>query len=384
MSEPDPADWIEKWSNTLALAGCHVCDAIYLIPYDKAPLTCPLCAQGELLLLDEEADRPIYTQPPELAVPFSVPQDKRTRILKQFLSSIWIKPDDLKLDRLNDRVQSVYLPMWLVDADVQAQWWAETGYNYEVISHREQYQRDQWRTQRVRETKIRWEPRAGRLQRHYDNKIAPALEEHDAFIRQLGWYRLEEAEPYRPEITQTALVRLPNRPPDDAWPEAQTALRQAAQEECRQAAAADHIREFRWTAEFANPNWTQLLLPLYTTWYQDDDGRPQMVYLHGQTGKLYGRRRASLKKARRYALVMLALAALAGAFALFFFLLGLFIAPGILALATLGFLAALFFGILAIVPVGLAWYTNHTEKFNELHRLARDTAVLYDQKAEPR
>ncbi len=367
MTETDqPTQWTTKWGDNLALAGCDACDTIYLIPYDKAPLPCPLCGQGELLLLDEDADRPVYTQPPELAVPFSVPQEKRERILKQFTSSVWIKPDDLKLDRLNGRTQPIYLPMWLVDADVQAQWQAETGYNYEIVSHREQYQGNEWRTQRIKETKIRWEPRVGQLQRHYDNKTAPALEEHDAFAQKLGRYRLEEAEPYRPETVQEALVHLPNRPPDDAWTEAQIALNQAAQEECRQAAAADHIRQFRWTATYANQNWTQLLLPLYTTWYKDDDDRPQMIYLHGQTGKLYGSRRASMKKARKYALMMLALAALAGAAAFFFFLLGIFVAAEILALATLGFLAAVFFGILAIVPVGLAWYTNHTAAINEL------------------
>ncbi len=380
MTETDqPTQWTTEWGDNLALAGCDACDTLYLIPYDKAPLPCPLCGQGELLLLDEDADRPVYTQPPELVVPFSVPQDKRERVLKQFASSVWIKPDDLKLDRLNGRIQPIYLPMWLVDADVQAQWRAEAGYNYEIVSHREQYQDNQWRTQRVKETKIRWEPRAGRLQRHYDNKTAPALEEHDAFARKLGRYRLEEAELYRPELIREAFVRLPNRPPDDAWTEAQIALNQAAQEECRQAAAADHIRDFRWTAEFANQNWTQLLLPLYTTWYRDDDDQPQMVYLHGQTGNLYGSRRASMKKARKYALITLALAAMAGAAAFFFFLLGIFVASEILALATLGFLAALFLGILAIVPVGMAWYTNHSAELNELQQLGRAAAVLHNQ-----
>ncbi len=381
MTETDqPTQWTTEWGDNLALAGCDACDTLYLIPYDKAPLPCPLCGQGELLLLDEAADRPIYTQPPELVVPFSVTPEKRQHQLKKFVSGIWIKPNDLKLDRLNGRIQAIYLPMWLVDADVQARWQAETGYNYEIVSHREQYQGNQWHTQRIKETKIRWEPRVGQLQCHYDNKTAPALEEHDVFAQKLGRYRLEDAELYQPEVTREALVRLPNRPPDDAWTDAQVSLRTAALQECCQAAAADHIRDFRWTAEFANQNWTQLLLPLYTTWYRDDEDQPQMIYLHGQTGKLYGSRRASMKKARKYALIMLALAALSGMVAFFFFLLGIFVAAEILALATLGFLTAVFFGVLAVVPVGLAWYTNHTAELNALQQLARDTAVLNNQK----
>lgn len=379
MTELDQTRWTKEWGDALALAGCDACDALYLLPYDKPPITCPLCGQGELLLLDESADRPIYTQPPELYVPFSVPADKQQQRLKEFVSGIWIRPDDLQLEKLNGRIQPIYLPMWLVDADVQAQWQAETGYNYEIISHREQYKGNQWHTQRIKETKTRWEPRVGQLQRHYDNKIAPALEEHDAFAHSLGNYRLEEAEPYQPQAVQDAFIRLPNRPPEDAWTDAQIALRQAAQQECRQAASADHIREFRWTPAFQNQNWTQMLLPLYTTYYLDDDNQPQIIYLHGQTGRLSGTRRASMKKARKYALILLALAAIAGAAAFLFFLLGTFVAAELLALATLGFLAAVFFGVLAILPVGLAWYTNHTTAVSAIQQFARQAAILNDQ-----
>ena len=100
------------------------------------------------------------------------------------------------------------------------------------------------------------------------------------------------------------MARLPNRPPQDAWPDARPRFQDEATQECCQAAGGDHIREFRWSAEYDNLNWTQLLLPVYTTYYLDDEQKPQVVLIHGQSGRISGARRASLKRARRMALII--------------------------------------------------------------------------------
>jgi hypothetical protein len=141
----------------------------------------------------------------------------------------------------------------------------------------------------------------GTLQRHYANRPAPALEEQKTLERVLGPFKLDEAQPYTPAAAADTVLRYPNRPPDDAWPEAEAAIKRAATDECRVAAAAEHIREFRWSAQFANQHWTQLLLPIFTTHYTDDDGETQMVYVHGQTGRVVGQKRASGAQARKWA-----------------------------------------------------------------------------------
>ncbi len=371
--------WMNAWGSDYSLAGCEACDTTYLVPYQKVPMACPHCGVGELLLFEETADHPAYTHPPEQIVPFSVQPDKVTQALKSFTSSIWIKPDDLKPQKLNGRLQQIFLPLWLVDADVQAKWQAEVGFNYDVVSHREKFSNNQWQTQRIQETKIRWEPRVGTLTRHYDNKIAPAMEEHNEFANKLGRYRLEDAQPYRENEANNAIVRLPNRSPDDAWSTAQIALRTAAMAECQQATAADHIREFKWQATFHEQHWTQMLLPLYTTWYTDDDGKAQMIFLHGQTGKLFGSKRASMKKARKYALVFFVLASIIAALSLILLLGGLYLATELMGLASLGFMTAVFVGFLSLIPLGIAWYTNHVSYVDAARQLAKDVATLSGQ-----
>lgn len=368
--------WTAAWGSDYSLAGCETCDTTYLVPYQKVPMACPHCGVGELLLFDETADGPVYTHPPEQIVPFSVQPGKVRQTLKDFTSSIWIKPHDLKPEKLNGRLQQIFLPLWLVDADVQAKWQAEVGFNYDIVSHREKYSNNQWQTQRIQETKIRWEPRVGTLTRHYDNKIAPAMEEHNEFANKLGRYRLEDAQPYDETAVDDAVMRLPNRAPDDAWSTAQIALRTAAIEECRQATAADHIREFKWQAAYRDQHWTQMLLPLYTTYYMDDDDKAQMIFVHGQTGKLFGSKRASMKKARKYALVFFVIASIIAGFSFLLLLGGLFLATELMGLASLGFMAAVFIGFLAMIPLVIAWYTNHVSYVDTARQLAKDVATL--------
>jgi hypothetical protein len=114
------------------------------------------------------------------------------------------------------------------------------------------------------------------------------------------------------------VVRLPNRAPRDAWYDAARGFRDAAAGECRQAAGAEHIREFGWSPQFGDLRWTQLLLPAYTTYYLDDGGAVRRVIVHGQAGRASGPRRASMKRAwlRALLVVVAALLLVAAALAL--------------------------------------------------------------------
>lgn len=350
--------WIQDWQSDLVLAGCEQCDWLFLLPPANLPRYCPHCAQAELVTMDETADKPIYQHPPEQVLPFLFSHDQAQQKLDQFAKKRWLSPADLTPAQVNGRLQRIYLPLWLVDADVQARWQAEVGFNYEVVTHREAYKNNRWQTQEVKRIQKRWEPRVGQLQRHYANSPAPALEEQAQIEGRLGPLDMSKVQVYQPAVIADTLVRLPNRPPDDAWPDAEIIIRLAATEECRQAAAADHIRRHTWKPTYSGINWTQLLYPLYTTYYTDDDGRKQIIYLHGQTGRLVGRRRVSSKQALKWSLTMGAVAGVCGVLALIAFLVG-FVLPDIIFLAGLFFLAGMGTAVFAFMPMLYAWYMNN-------------------------
>ncbi|MFZ0544274.1 MAG: hypothetical protein WAM60_02465 [Candidatus Promineifilaceae bacterium] len=356
----DPA----KWGVRLEAAVCEHCDWSYLLPPNSPPQRCPHCFNATLTAVEQPFEQlPIY--PPEMVIKPQLSRGKIAAQIEQFAKGIPFTPKDLSPDTLSGRIRHTYIPLWLVDSNVHADWRAEMGYDYQVVSHQEIYDQNKggWHTKEVKETRIRWEPRIGRLNRTYNNHLAPALEDEAEMGQRLGEYQLKSAEPYQPALIAQAFIRLPNRAPEDAWPDAEPAFLQAGTADCQKAAEADHIRDYRWSAEFHNRNWTQLLRSVYATYYLDDDGQPHPVYLNGQTGFISGSRRASMKLARRWTLIILAIALILFGVGGILAAVGyLFEVPGGTTIGSIGLFFSLIIAALALLPIFVAW------NFNRKHR----------------
>ena len=363
QAEPRPVSpsphLADGWGRPLRAVICNRCDWGFLVGVEATEARCPRCFHPALAPLPDAGDALPYVRPPELLIPFSLSQEILTRRVAAFAEGIPFPPQDLNAASLRSRLQPLYLPMWLVDAETEARWEAEAGFDYQVVSHQERYadRRGGWTTREVEETRVRWEPRVGELRRTYANVAAPALEEDAALRRRLGEWDWQRAQRYDDASTSEAWIRLPNRTPDDAWPAAEPTVRQQAADECRRAAGADHIRQFRWTPTYAERNWTLLLAPIYTTYYVDDEGQPQAVLIHGQTGQIDGARRASMQRAQRTSLILALIALSIFIVSLVIAAAGL-VAPPVAILGGLGILIALMLGLGALVPILRVWQFN--------------------------
>ncbi|MCI0393660.1 MAG: hypothetical protein L0332_27650 [Chloroflexi bacterium] len=349
---------IAGWRAWLEAFVCEQCDWSYLLPPGSPAQRCPNCFQTMLAPLEGDLSKVAYNRPPELVIPARLPPELLQQRLHDFTRGIPFAPRDLTAANLHGRMRQGYLPLWLVDGDVGALWQAEAGFNYQVVSHQDRYAQGGWASQEVKEARIRWEPRLGRLARRYHNLPAPALEEEASLARRLGAYQLPAAVAYEPSLLSESFVRLPNRPPDNAWPDAIPSFQATAAQECQQAAGADHWREFRWSPEYGNLNWTQLLRPVYTTYYLADAGRPVVVLINGQTGQVSGPRRASMKRARWATLLILGLAVVIAVFSLLLALVSI-LEPRLLTASGAGLVLAMAIGLLAFLPLIIAWQFNH-------------------------
>ena len=351
----------QLWGASMHLAVCERCDWGYVLPSDVPAGQCPHCHRETLTGLEEGFDQLPVIRPPEQLIPFAISEETARQSIQTFARQVTFAPPDLKPQTLLGRLRRLYLPRWLVDGEAGAMWQAEVGFDYDVVSHQDSFdQNGGWASREVRETRIRWEPRAGRLRRAYHNISAPALDVEAQVERRLGRFDLSSAQDYRPEQLNGALVRLPNRTPADAWSDARPHFQQAASEECRRAAKADHIRGYRWSPEFGQLNWTQLLLPIYTTYYLGDDGQPLPIIIHGQSGQISGTRRASLKRAKTMTFIILAAAIgillCSGVTAL-----GAFWEDEFLAVAGLGVLLSVIVAMAAIAPYMIAREYNRNQ-----------------------
>jgi hypothetical protein len=239
------------------------------------------------------------------------------------------------------------------------------GFDYQVKSAQEAFRDNQWQSRELVETRVRWEPRLGTLQRHYDNIPVSALADQAAISALVGEYRTNQSQPYNQAAARDVPLLVPDLDPESTWSQAQAGFNTTAAAECQQAAAGQHIRNFRLDAIYQNVHWTQMLLPVYISHYTDDEGKPQMVFVNGQTGQIGGLRLASQRKGWFWGGI------LAGA-GIGLFLIGLLclLLAGLLpALGLLG-IAFIAGGILvalsALVPVIWPWQWNRGQQERRL------------------
>jgi hypothetical protein len=345
------------WGSSLQPQGCRICRQVFLTEPQRAGGVCPNCAQGKL----ERQPALVQHEPPELVVPFRQGRAEVQALLGQFVKDIWLKPQDMKLENLLQRVQPVFWPMWLVDSTLSGDWKAEVGYDYQVKSSRESYDRGGWVTNEVIEDRIRWEPRLGMLERRYENITVPALEDHKALSILLGRYDRQQSQPFSPAGIRSSLLRLPDQTPEEAWPAAQAEIKAAAGEECSRAASGQHIRNFAIHARYQDLNWTLLLLPMYATYYTADDGVQYPIFINGQSGVAGGVRLASQRLGWIWG------GALAGA-GLFLFLIAALLAllvavfPPAAVLSGLAGAAGLALLGAALVPIFWPWQWNRRQR----------------------
>lgn len=353
--EPRPVatDVSKVWGTPLTAVHCTHCGEAHLVPEDSIPSRCPSCLQETV------APLPAYLreEPPEQVLPYAISEQRLSTILERWSKGIWFRPADLKASVLKNRAHRYLIPLWLVDGRVEANWRADVGFDYQVVSYQDRYSDGAgWNSQEVKETRVRWEPRVGRLDRTYENVAAPALDDHPALMARLGDFDLSQRDDYSPEAVSEAVVRIPSLEPEGAWPGAEAAFVRTAQAECQQAASADHIRDFALEAQYENLNWTLLLLPAYVTWYQEGE-QVWPLLVNGQSGRVSGARRASARKANVTSLVLGAVALLLFVTGGLLSLLGAVFAPAV-AVGGVILLLGLLLAIAAPAPAIGAWVFN--------------------------
>lgn len=354
---------LSDWGEPVKVAVCENCDWQFIFPETQTLPQCPHCFKPALVNLAQETRDHLTLQSPELILATTLSSGQLTQIFQSFLSGFWFHPVDLKLTNLMNRLILLYLPIWLVDSSIQATWQAEAGFDYQILSHQDRFDENRggWTSQEVQETRVRWESRLGRLQRVYQNVTAPALNEHSLIMRQLGQFVLTHAKPFGKQSGVLPgggwVACMPNRGTTDAWPEALLGFQSFAAKECQKACRADHLRNFSWSPGFSGQNWTFLLLPVFSTFYVDDEGGSRPLLVNGQSGKLSGVRRASLKQAQKISLLMLGGAVLVVLLSLLISVAAV-VFPFLLILGGIGIVLALLIGLSALAPLIIIWRMN--------------------------
>ncbi len=161
---PDSA---RGWDAAKTAVKCQSCQAISVFDATRVGQRCDFCGSSALVPYEEikEAFRP------ESLLPMKVSENQVRDSIRQWYGSRWFAPHKLQRAALTDTVRGLYIPYWTFDAQVHAEWTAESGYYYYET---EFYTDANGKRQSRQVQKIRWVPSAGAVDHFFDDELVPA------------------------------------------------------------------------------------------------------------------------------------------------------------------------------------------------------------------
>src|SRR5437867_4085475 len=155
------------WQAKKISVRCQSCQAISVFDETRVGQRCDFCGSSALVPYEEIKD----AFRPESLLPMRISETMVRDSIRQWYGSRWFAPNKLKRAALTDTVKGLYIPYWTFDAQVHAEWTAESGYYY----YETEYYTDsdgQTRTRQVQ--KVRWVPSSGSLDHAFDDELVPA------------------------------------------------------------------------------------------------------------------------------------------------------------------------------------------------------------------
>ncbi|TZF89257.1 zinc ribbon domain-containing protein [Cognatilysobacter lacus] len=262
---------------------CQSCRAISVFEADKVADRCAFC--GSPAIVPYAALKEAIT--PQSLLPFCIPEPQVRESIRRWYGSRWFAPNRLKRAALTDTLHGVYLPYWTFDAQVHAEWTAESGTHYYTT---ETYtQNGQTRTRQVQHTD--WKPASGELDHFFDDDLVPGSEgaQRDLLEEIEPFPTTTDLKPYAPEFVRGWTVER-----------YQVDLRQAAQlnmaemesalrELCAQQVPGDTYRNLQVQSTYRGRTFKHVLVPVWLVSYTYGR-RAFQVLVNGYTGTIAGRR----------------------------------------------------------------------------------------------
>lgn len=271
------------WGGEARSVRCQNCNAISVFEPKHVAKRCEFCGSPALIPV-EDIKAPIR---PQSLLPFVVPETTVRETVRRWYATRWFAPNRLKTAAMTDTVHGVYLPYWTFDAQVAADWTAESGhYHYETETFRDAQGRLQ--TRQVR--KVRWVPSRGRVEHFFDDELVPASKGVDAeLLAKVGDFPTRsELKPYDPGYVSGWVVEQYQIDLVAAAQRARQAMDAKLRALCASRVPGDTHRNLRVYANYSGQTFKHILVPVWLLHYTYGR-RTLQVLVNGFTGDIAGR-----------------------------------------------------------------------------------------------
>jgi hypothetical protein len=207
--------------------------------------------------------------------------------VRGWYGKVWFAPNALKRRALTDTVKGVYLPYWTFDAQVHADWTAESGYYYYTT---ETYTDNSGNTRERQVQHVRWVPSAGNLDHFFDDDLVCAsVGVNPQLMRAIEPYpTTTDLMPYDAGYVAGWVVE---RYQIDLVGAARAAREQMDAELralCSRQVPGDTQRNLQVRADYTGQTFKHILAPVWLLTY-NYGAKAYQVVINGYTGKIDGR-----------------------------------------------------------------------------------------------
>lgn len=278
-SVPDSA---RGWEAQKTMVKCQSCQAISVFDPTRVGQRCDFCGSAALVPY-EETKQPFR---PESLLPMKLAETQVRENIRRWYGSRWFAPNKLKRAALTDTVKGIYIPYWTFDAQVHANWTAESGYHYYTT---ETYTDANGKTQTRQVQHTRWVPSAGSLDHFFDDELVPASRGvQPDLLRRVEPFPTKELTPYQAGYVSGWVVERYQIDLVGAAQQARSSMESKMYGLCGQQVPGDTYRNLSVHSRYDKQTFKHILVPLWLLSYHYGAKAFQVV-INGYTGEIAGR-----------------------------------------------------------------------------------------------
>jgi ribosomal protein S27E len=270
------------WQTQRISVKCQSCQAISVFDPAHVSQRCDFCGSTALVPYEEikEAFRP------ESLLPMKLSENQVRDAIRQWYGSRWFAPNKLKNAALTDIAKGLYIPYWTFDAQVHADWTAESGDYYYTT---ETFTDANGRLQTRQVQHIRWYPSSGAVDHFFDDELVPASKGvHEAMLRKIEPFpTTKELVPYNAGYLSGWVVERYQIDLVAAAKEARDEMDGEMERLCAAQVPGDTHRNLDVHDDYSGQTFKHVLVPIWLLSYNYGTQNFQLV-INGYTGAIAG------------------------------------------------------------------------------------------------
>jgi hypothetical protein len=268
------------WGAERKVVACKRCGAKTTLDPHVASSSCAFCGTASVV----EAPANPNVVRPEGLLPFRINRDTAVQSFRNWVSKLWLRPNDLKSASRVTNMRGAYIPFWTFDAATNSHWTADAGYYYYETER--VVENGKTVTRQVRHT--RWVPASGWLDKLFDDVPVPASKGIEPDLcRNIEPFPTGDLVVYDPQFLSGFLAEENAIDLPEALESAKERMRGEVRAACSKEVPGDTQRNLEVETTFSAVAYKNALLPIWIAAY-DYHGKPYRFLVNGVTGKTSG------------------------------------------------------------------------------------------------